>query len=303
MRARVLKAVDELGYTPNLLAQGLRRHETSSVGFMLSDIANPLLAGIVQGAESILRRQSYSMLLTDSERDVELDVSHLRVLRQRRVDGLIVMPASEADPRTLDLLDDSGTPLVVIDRDLPKSIMAGYVLSDHAAGTTEAARHLYDLGHRRVGLLLGPDVHPNRVREQVLSELVAGWGPEAVLSVRPNRAGAEAAGAALGELLDGDRGPTAVFLGSNQMLPGVLRVVHGRGLELGRDLSLVSVDDTPLTELHVPEVSVIDRDAGEIGRTAAELLLRLVRGEGDPETIVLPTHYLPRASSGSARVE
>jgi LacI family transcriptional regulator len=301
MRARVLLAVAELGYEPNLLAQGLRRHETSTVGFMLSDIANPLLAGIVQGAESILRQAGYSMLLTDSERDSRLDVEHLRVLRQRRVDGLIVMPASESDAETLGLLDAGETPLVVIDRELPDTITAGYVLSDHAAGTVAAAQHLWELGHRRFGLLSGPPVHPNRVRENVMTQFVEGRGPDARLSVRSGRTSPDHATETTIELLDSADPPTAFLLGSNQLLPGVLREVHARQLELGRDLSLVTVDDTPLSELHVPAISVIDRDTRLIGREAAEMLLRLVRRGEAPETVRIPTRYDIRQSCGRPR--
>ncbi|HLB03886.1 MAG TPA: LacI family DNA-binding transcriptional regulator, partial [Gaiellaceae bacterium] len=95
MRERVLLAVEELGYKPNLLAQGLRRRETLSVGFVVGDISNPLLARIVMGAEAALREGGYSMLLTNSEGNPDLDAEHVLLFEQRRVDGLMLSTASE----------------------------------------------------------------------------------------------------------------------------------------------------------------------------------------------------------------
>jgi LacI family transcriptional regulator, galactose operon repressor len=95
MRERVMEAVERLGYEPDLLAQSLRRKATRSVGFVVGDISNPLLAEITLGAETTLREAGYSMLLTNSENDPALDASHVRLLMQRRVDGLMLSLASE----------------------------------------------------------------------------------------------------------------------------------------------------------------------------------------------------------------
>src|SRR5215207_1686606 len=95
MRERVMEAVDTLGYQPDMLAQGLRRRSTRSVGFVVGDISNPLLAEIALGAETTLHEAGYSMLLTNSENDPALDAGHVRLLMQRRVDGLMLSLASE----------------------------------------------------------------------------------------------------------------------------------------------------------------------------------------------------------------
>src|SRR5215218_5814177 len=134
MRVRVMAAVEELGYKPDLLAQSLRRRETLSVGFVVGDISNPLLAEIVMGSELALREAGYSMLLTSSLGDPELDVAHIRLFEQRRVDGLILSLADERHPPTLATLERSELPIVLVDRELPASIEASRALSDHRAG-------------------------------------------------------------------------------------------------------------------------------------------------------------------------
>ncbi len=117
MRRRVLAAVDQLGYKPDLLAQSLRRRATQSVGFVVGDISNPLIAEIVHGAETTLREAGYSMLLTNSESDAALDADHIRLLEQRRVDGLILSLAQEAHGPTLEALRQLAIPFVVVDRE------------------------------------------------------------------------------------------------------------------------------------------------------------------------------------------
>lgn len=303
MRQRVLVSVAELGYEPDLLAQSLRRNKTLTVGFMLSDIANPLLAEIVKGAEAVLRNAGYSMMLTNSEDDPDLGASHVRLLQRRRVDGLILLTAEEDHPPTIELLHQLEAPLVVIDREFPESVGASYVLSDHEAGMSAAVTQLLSLGHRRIGLIVGRAVRPSRERRRVLSRVFQEQGLPKTYEVCEGRLSPEYGAEATGWLLDRPKPPTALILGGNQLLVGALRKIHERGIKLGRDISLVSSDDTPLAELYQPPVSVVDRDAGEIGRVAAELLLRRTRDKEQASSVMLPTEYIPRFSSGPARLK
>jgi LacI family transcriptional regulator len=292
----VLAAVDELDYQPDFLAQSLRRGATQSVGFVVGDISNPLLADITSGAETILRGADYSMLLMDSENRPELDASHIRFLLARRVDGLILSLASERDPETRKRLAESGVPIVAIDRDLHDSIGASVVLSDHAAGMADAVGHLIDLGHRRVALISGSqDIRPGRVRLEAVRATMALRGlADGVIADEggTDRAHAEAE---MTRILGLSNPPTAVIVGGNQLLPGCLRAVRGEGLQVGRDLSLITCDDVSLVEFYDPPLAAISRDNGELGRIAAELLLERLRG-GEPRKVVRPTGFIARAS-------
>ena len=164
MRERVLAAVEELGYRPDLLAQGLRRGATLSVGFLVGDIANPLLAETVKGAERRLRDAGYSLLLSNSERVVERDAECVRHFSQRRVDGVILSLASETAPATLAALEDLEAPAVLLDREVAGNHGASLVLTDHRAGMRAAVGHLLDLGHREIGLITGAELRPTRER-------------------------------------------------------------------------------------------------------------------------------------------
>jgi LacI family transcriptional regulator len=300
MRERVRRAVEELGYKPDLLAQSLRRRETRSIGFVVGDISNQLLAEIVKGAETALRDAGYAMLLTNSEGDPDLDAAHVRLFEQRRTDGLILSLAREDHRPTLDALEALDAPIVVIDRDLPSSIVVSRVLSDHARGMHAAVTHLLDLGHRRIGLTLGQPIRPSNERRRAFEEAHAARGLEPG-PVVAGRLSVDFGAEATRELLDAADRPTAIIAGGNQLMIGALKVFSEQGLEVGRDLSFLGCDDIPVTGLYRPPIAVVRRDNVEIGRAAAELLLRRLKDGGVATDIVLPTEFVPRPSCGPPR--
>lgn len=302
MRDRVLDAVAQLEYEPDFLAQSLRRGQTLSVGFVLADISNPLMAEIVQGAEAVLRASGYSLLLMNSENDPAQDGAHVRFFQSRRVDGMILSLVSETDPRTLDVLRAVTVPLVVVDRQVDPSLRASAVFNDHAAGMGDAVRHLIELGHERIGLITGAlDTLPGRQRMEGMQEVVAASGGRVTARYLPGPFAAEHGEQATRELLDGPERPTAIVCGGNQLLVGCLRVLRDRGLEVGRDLSLITCDDVALTRLYSPPIASVSRDTVALGRAAAELLLRRLSGATEPEVVVLPTTYAPRESAAPPR--
>lgn len=296
MRAKVLAAIDELGYQPDLLAQSMRRGETRSVGFVVGDISNPLLAEIALGAETTLRDGRYSMLLTNSENDPELDRDHIRLFQQRRVDGLLLSLAAETHPATLALLEDFEGPIVAIDRDLPASVRASAVMSDHRTGMREATGHLLDLGHRRIDLIAGKPLRYTREREAGLRSAYEDRGLEPTYRVLEGHLSTAHGQAATRALLDADEPPTAIVAGGNQLLGGVLTELARRELEIGRQMSLVSCDAIALTDFFSPPIAVIRRDTRELGRRAAQLLLGHLGGEQALQQVVLPTAFVARPS-------
>jgi LacI family transcriptional regulator, galactose operon repressor len=296
MRRRVMAAVKELDYEPDFLAQSLRRGATRSVGFVIGDISNPLMADIASGAESVLRRADYSMVLMNSESRPELDASHVRFLLARRVDGLILSLATERDPETTDQLVRGSVPVVAIDRDLPPELQASVVLSDHGSGMTDAVNRLIDLGHRRIALISGSlDLRPGRerlgaVRRTMLARGVADGLITDGGSVEASRAQAET-----GRILELAQPPTAIIVGGNQLLAGCLRAIRASGRRIGSDISMVTCDETAVVEFHEPPIATVSRDNELIGATAAQLLLERLAG-APIRRVVLPTSFVARAS-------
>ena len=297
MRDRVLAAVAQLEYEPDFLAQSLRRGQTLSVGFVLADISNPLMADIVLGAEAAMRGAGYSLLLMNSENQPEMDIAHIRFFLSRRVDGMILSLSNDADPDIRDLLATLDVPVVLVDRTLPPEYQASAVYNDHATGMADATRHLIDLGHRHIALITGSlAMLPGRERVDGLRRTIA-TRPEEVRTMElPGSFSAEHGATATRRILEADPRPTAIIAGGNQVLIGCLQVLQEAGVQVGRDISLVTCDDVPLSELYQPPIASIGRDTVGLGRTAAELLLRRLTADAGPETVVLPTLFTPRPS-------
>ena len=298
MRERVLDAVNQLEYEPDFLAQSLRRGATLSVGYVVGDISNPLIATITSGAESVLRQAGYSMLLMNSENDPELDAAHIRFFQARRVDGMILSLASERQPETLDVLAQVDVPVIMVDRDVDAQLDASIVRNDHKAGMRAAVDHLLDLGHRRIALITGGlDLWPVRERIAGLTEAVDARGvPDETISLTGSLS-AEHGERSTEQVLAMNPRPTAIIAGGNQVLAGCIRSLHRHGIRIPDDISLVTCDEVDLSELHAPPIASIARDTLRLGNTAAELLLERIAG-GEPRTVLLPTTFNPRPSCG-----
>jgi LacI family transcriptional regulator len=295
MRRRVLEAVAELGYEPNLLAQSLRRGASLSVGFLLRDISSPSLSRIVLGAETVMYANGYSLLLTNSEALSEREPENLRLLARRRVDGLILSLADETYEPTLEELRRLRIPFVLVDRELHDGLPFSAVHCDEAGATREVAEHLLGLGHRRIGLVCGPlDVRPAREEARMLADACARGGAEAL--VQPGPFGEEHAAHAVARMLDLAAAPTAIVVGTTLFLPGAMRVLRDRGLRVPGDVSLVTFDDVPFLDFLDPPVTSVSRRPVELGREAARMLLRLLDG-GLPEQLSLPMTFRPRRST------
>jgi LacI family transcriptional regulator len=291
MRDRVLSVVADLGYEPDILAQSLRRGRSMTVGFVVGNISNPLLAEIALGAETQLRAAGYTMLLANSMEDPELDREHIRVFRQRRVDGLLLSLTDDRAPEPAAELARVAVPAVLVDRDPSRYPGAATALHDHATGIERAAEALLNLGHRRIALVNGPpSSRPARERAAAFRR---------VLRRRRDASGTVCSGpfspehgleAMLALMEEGSGAPTAVIAGSNQILVGVLRALKAARLKVPADLSVVTCDDQPLSELFDPPLATISRNPRELGEVAATLLLEQLQGQ-PARSVVLPTTF------------
>jgi LacI family transcriptional regulator len=299
MLTRVLAAVAELDYQPDMLAQSLRRRETLTVGFVVGDISNPLFAEIVVGVESTLHTNGYSMLLTNSLGDPAMEAAHIGLLSQRRVDGIVISVLDETHPEMIDRLRELDIPVVLLDRNLPTEIPVSRVLSDHRSGMKAAVSHLLDLGHRRIMLIGGTGVRPALERRAGLEQAFESRGLPPTYTVDEGSFAVEHGTAAMRRMLELPEPPTAVIAGGNQLMLGALRVVAERRVALGSELSFVGCDDVAITDLFQPAVAVVRRDSFAMGRTAAELLLARMRNGALPSDVVLPTEFVARPSCGA----
>lgn len=299
MKAKVLAAAEELGYSPDPGAQSLRSGFTRTIGFVVRDFANPFFGDIIHGVEEALNEAGYSLLVTNSSGDPGREVDRLTLLRQRKVDALLFSSISEASTRTSKAVASFGRPVVLLDRDSRK-LKAGSVLLDHAAGVRDATAGLIQIGHRRIAMITGSTgIRPTRERLRGFSEAHESAGIE--MPDELNSPGAFSAAFAretterLLELPAGER-PTAIVAGGVQTTIGVMEALSELGLRPGEDIALVVCDDLPWLRVMRPRISVVTRDAEEMGRQAAGLALEMIKG-AEPRSVMLPTSYEVRETS------
>ena len=304
MREAVMEAVRELSYQPDMLAQALRRGKTFSVGFTVSDISNPVLSEIITGAEKRLREAGYSLLLTNSEGNPELDVEHIVLLERRRVDGLILSLADENHLPTIEALREVGVPVVLVDRDVPSGVNARCAAFDHAMGMRTATAHLLSLGHRRFALITGGPERPGRERRLAVEDTLAAARDGANCAVYPGEFSVEHGRRATAQILASQPRPTAIIAGGNMLMQGALLALRDAEIDVGREVSFVGCDDVVVAAVYQPPIAVVRRDIPAVGVAAAELLLAdlepLGDGEADdrPREVILPTEFIARASCG-----
>lgn len=299
-RARVARAAEELGYEPDFLGRSLRRGATRTVGFLVRDISRPLFAEIFKGAEQVLEREGYSLLLMNSLRKSLVEANHIRLLSQRRVDGLIVSLTSENSHDTTTALHEAKVPVVLLDREL-QDFPTDAVHFNHVKGVSEATAALISLGHRRLGLIVGSlEIRPSRerIRAFVAASDKAKIPPKSRQILEMGTFTLTAALKLIGSMLDAPQPPTAVIAGDSQLGVAVLTALNERGLRQGRDIDVVICDDLDLMSFMVPPISVVQRDAEAMGTAAARLLLqRIANPLAEPRHEVLPTYFIDRRSS------
>jgi LacI family transcriptional regulator len=254
----------------------------------------------------VLASSGYATLLVCSQNDPAADIDYLHFLNQRRVSGLIISSAANGpDDALRALLVEMRLPVVMLDRRPVDAPHVSAVYSDHVGGVQAAVSHLVAQGHRRIALVGGPEFFdPAAMRlagyKRAVEDASLGFDPNLVRSWGMGR---QAGYAATLDLLGQDAGegkgkprPTALIAGGNLILTGVLQALKELQITIGRDLALVGCDDTDLTRLHNPSITVIARDLAAVGRVAATTLLATI-DQGEVQTIVLPTRLEVRESS------
>ena len=301
IRQRVDRAIDQLGYTPNSVAQSMRSRTTQTIGCIIREISIPPLAAFVRAAHDVLHEAGYALLLTNSEGNAEREQELLRRLDRRQADGILLGHYSPLTTQFDNFLRDLNIPIVLVDRDKPA--WADSVAADHFHSARRITDHLLSLGHRRIAIITGPeDLFPGgeRLRGYRAAHQERGIAVDPQL-VSDASFLAKSGFSFMSGLLGQDDRPTAVIAGGIDMLDGVLRAIRVQGLRVPQDISVVGAGDSSLAELHTPPISVSHWSQTEIGRIAAEMLLdRLVgRASGNARHVLVPTEFVFRESTAA----
>ncbi len=297
LSVRVRSAIDRLGYRHNLTASNLRRSggKTRSVGMLVSNVTNPLDAAVHRTIEEMASQRGIAVMASSLEENPERERQLVEAFAERRVDGLIMMPASH-DHSYLIEERRMGMSIVFVDRP-PAFFDADAVLVDNRRGTTRGVRHLLMHGHRRIAFLgdRRSIVTAGERFRGFADALEAADIPLDPELVRQDLLDSEHARAATIDLLSLEQPPTAIFAGQNLVTIGVVRAL--RSTAKHHEIALVGFDDVPMGDLLDPAITVLAQDPTAIGRQAATTLFSRLDGDRSPtQTYIIPTTMITRGS-------
>jgi LacI family transcriptional regulator len=297
LAARVNSAADRLGYRPNLTASNLRRGDrrTATIGMLVEDAANPFSASLMRTIENVARERGVLALFGSLDEDADRERRLAGALIDRRVDGLLIVPAG---PDHSYLLRErmAGTCLVFVDRE-PRLLAADAVVSDNRGGAIVAVDHLLAAGHRRIGYL------GDRLSIATATQRFEGYRHALELAhialderiIWHEASSEEAAIEATASMLRLADPPTALFTGQNLVTIGASRALRTSGLQDA--VAMVGFDDFPVADMLRPGITVIAQDVTGMAKLAAEILFRRLDGDRSPViTHVLPTRLITRGS-------
>lgn len=298
-RARVLEAVRLLGYRRNALAGGLRSGRSNTIGLLISNIMNPLFAAEVRGVQDVADAHKYQVMLGNTDEDVRKEERLIDMLRQKRVDGAIVIPCHASSHTAVVELQEDSIPVVLLNRALPDF---DCVTFDGSREGEHALTHLIAQGHQRVAIITGPRRSTTaRERLSAYRRTLQKHGiPYDSALVKTTGFEVEDARRATVEMFGLPQPPTAIFTTSVLSTLGVLTATRELGLTIPDDVALIGCNESLWSQFVTPPLTMIQTDPYAMGRAGADLLFRRLAGDhaDSPLRISLSSSLEERGSSG-----
>ncbi|WP_046665695.1 LacI family DNA-binding transcriptional regulator [Neorhizobium galegae] len=313
VKEKVREAARKLGYQANELARSMTTGKSKTIGVVVGDIENPYFGQAVRGISDAAHAAGFDVILSNSGEDAAKEKAAVRVLLGKRVDGLIVTPASLYETQHLHEVQRSGRPLVLLDRTIPDLAVDAVVTDDRRAAEA-ATRALIEAGHRRIAYISATEADdpiyrgPHQINLSTVMERIEGVvaasraagieHPERYIRLGANRRGE--GDKIISELLQGADRPTAILASDNVVALEVFKTLRRLGLSIPQDLSLIAFHDADWTSVTSPPITVIAQPVYDLGFESAQILIRRITGIGDaPRCRVLATTLIKRQSIGA----
>jgi LacI family transcriptional regulator, repressor for deo operon, udp, cdd, tsx, nupC, and nupG len=301
-KKKVLAAMEELNYQPNFLARQLRKLETKTILVVVPDIANTFFSKVIRGIESVAIQNGYQVLLGDSQNNSQSESQYLNHLRYKQVDGVILLTARTDSRLIEDLSDDY--PVVLACEYLEGSRIPT-VSIDNISSARKMTDHLIKQGHQRVAHISGPmNIILGRDRlkgyEQAMTQ--NSYEIDQVL-VQEGDFSYESGYKLMEKFLALQNPPTAVFAANDEMAIGAIKAIKKHCLSVPEDIAVVGFDDIDMASIMEPELTTVAQPTFDIGSTAMDLLLCLMKKEPlTKKQFVLEDQLMIRQSCGANKM-
>jgi LacI family repressor for deo operon, udp, cdd, tsx, nupC, and nupG len=297
-RERVFEAARKFQYRPNYFARSLRRSRSMSVGVIAPDLSEGYFTLVMQGVEEYLLRAHYFYFAASHYWKPELMEQYPRMLTERAVDGFLLLNTpAEAH---------NGLPTVAISAHNSAPGVTNVVL-DHKKAASLALTHLYELGHRRIAFVKGPEIIPDteyrwRAILQMARKLSIEVQPELCIQLAADSWSPQVGYEPMSELLARTRDFTAIFCFNDISAMGVIRAIHDAGLRVPQEVSVVGFDDIISAAYQKPSITTVRQPLRDMGSEGARVLLDLIANPSKeaPAEIVIQPELIVRESTGVA---
>ena len=294
--ASVLKYAEEVGYSPNLIAKGLQASQTFTIGLMVPNIANPFFALMAKNIEKWASKAQYSIILVDSDEDVEKEKMQVKNMMSRKVDGIIVAPVGDSYQHFTTIVKQK-IPLIFADRYFTDSTIP-YITSDNYQGSYDATQELIANGHTRICLISGSSAN-ELVQERTQGFVDALKNADIEVSedlMLGNSFSVQNGFESTKSVLQLKNPPTAIFAMNNLIGFGVLRAVKELGFKIPEAVSLIIFDNHPYLSLLNPSISTVKQNSEKIGEMAVKAILKEINKDFDIASMKIPTELILRES-------
>ena len=303
-KARIQDLARAMGYSPDATARSLVMRRTHAVGVVVTTIADPFSAEVVEGIERMASAHGYSVILAASNDEPEREIAAVEMLHSKRVDAIVVT-SSRVGALHQERLGAAGVPVILLNNHSQQEVPNAYsVRVDDVHGGRLATGHLIGLGHRRIAHVAGPEGHtPSRERlegyRRALEAAALSIDPALVI---PGNGRPEGGELALAALLALSERPSAVFCYNDMTAIGLLRSAKASGVRVPQDLAVVGFDNIPFAAYVTPPLTTIAQPMLELGQRAMDMALALMGCEPADACgmtdVVLQGRLIVRESSG-----
>jgi len=298
-KAQVLLAMQELGFSANAHARGLALGRSNFLGILVSDIENPFFPGVIKSFEDLARQNGFDVLLFSTNYDSGIAERACQKLVENMAPAVAIM-TSQVDPSLLQYLSANHVDTVMLDGASVGPHRSSLRLR-YEKGAVESVRCLFNLGHRDLAMIAGPQNRRSHIAYKAAVESAA-WALNCSLRIMEGRNTAESGSDAVRDLLTGSIMPTAILCSNDLTAIGAIKALTQSGLRVPEDVSVVGLDDIPLAELMTPPLTTVHIPRQELGKMAFSILQRMLNGDFPSGTeSTLDTYLIVRGSTGAHR--
>ena len=294
---KVLLIIKKLGYTPNAIARGLKTKRTYTLGMLIPDITNPFFAELARGVEDAANKNSFNIILCNTDDKLKKERTYLEILREKRVDGLILGTAHIRDKSILEL-EKKKFPYILISRNVDR-LNKNCIIIDDLAGGMMATEYLIKLGHHRIAHISGPlktRSGLNRLKgyQLALKKYKIEYNDELIGEGDFRIRGGYQV---MKRFLKLTKPPTAIFAANDLLALGAMQAIQKKNFYIPEDFSIIGFNDIELASFVYPSLTTIRQPILEMGNLAVKMLLNIIiDGEFNQGKILLKPKLIIRES-------